>query len=65
MEIKKTGIPWNNYIIITKGIDLFSAWRALNGSNNINMDIAIYCDIMKAKLIDVYGEELEDGRTGL
>lgn len=47
--------PWNEYRIIAAEVDLFNAWRALRGSDNVNFDITIFCDILKNKLIDIYG----------
>lgn len=58
------GAPWSEYLVISKAIDLFNAYRILKGSNNINMDIASFCDMIQYKLIDVYGEEnKENGGT--
>ncbi len=55
---------WNEYLIYSKVIDLFAAFRKLKGSEDVNMDIAHFCDMIQFKLIDIYGkEEKEDGRT--
>lgn len=47
--------PWNEYRIFAGAVDLFNAWRALRGSENVNFDITIFCDMLQAKLIDIYG----------
>lgn len=66
---KKNAAPthdavWNEYLIFSKAIDLFNAFRKLKGSENVNMDIARFCDMIQIKLIDIYGKEVEeDGRT--
>lgn len=58
-EIKKKADPefWSEYKVFSKALDLFLAYRSLRGSKNINMDIAVFCDVLKNKLIDVFGEE--------
>ena len=66
---KKNAAPthnaaWNEYLIFSKAIDLFNAFRKLKGSEDVNMDIAHFCDMIQFKLIDIYGKEVEeDGRT--
>lgn len=65
-EIKKKADPefWNEYKVYSKALDLFLAYRSLRGTDNVNMDIQIFCDILQAKLISVFGEETkENGRT--
>lgn len=58
------GAVWNEYMVFAKTIDLFNAYRGLTGSENVNMDIAQFCDMLQFKLIDIYGKEGgEDGRT--
>ena len=58
------GAVWNEYMVFAKAIDLFNAYRGLKGSENVNMDIAQFCDMLQFKLIDIYGKEGgEDGRT--
>ncbi len=62
-EIKRKASPefWNEYRVYSKALDLFLAYRSLRGSDNVNMDIAIFCDILKSKLISVFGEEIDNG----
>ena len=68
-EAKKNAAPthnaaWNEYLIFSKVIDLFNAFRKLKGSDDVKMDIAHFCDMIQFKLIDIYGKEVEeDGRT--
>lgn len=51
------GAPWSEYLIIAKIIDLFCAYRKLKGTENVNLDIASFCDQIQYKLIDIYGKE--------
>ena len=51
------GAPWSEYLIIAKIIDLFCAYRKLKGTENVNLDIACFCDQIQYKLIDIYGKE--------
>lgn len=55
----KSGAVWNEYIVLAKAIDLFNAFRKLKGSEDVNMDIAHFCDMIQFKLIDIYGKETE------
>ena len=43
-EIKRKAAPefWNEYRVYSKALDLFLAYRSLRGSDNVNMDIAIF-----------------------
>lgn len=55
---------WNEYRVYSKALDLFLAYRSLRGTQNVNMDITIFCDVLREKLINVFGEEIEEnGRT--
>lgn len=51
------GAPWSEYLVIAKIIDLFNAYRKLKGTQNVNMDIASFCNMIQYKLIEIYGEE--------
>ena len=68
-ENKKKSAPihadvWDEFLIYSKAIDLFNAFRKLKGSEDVNMDIAHFCDMIQFKLIDIYEKETEeDGRT--
>lgn len=59
MQNKTT--PYNEYLIYAKVIDQFAAYRNLKGSNNVNLDIAQFCDVIQVKLIDIFGKEPTDG----
>lgn len=53
--------PYNEYLIYAKVIDQFAAYRNLKGSDNVNLDIAQFCDTIQVKLIDIFGKEPTDG----
>lgn len=59
-ELKKKADPvyWDEFRIYSSAMDLFLAFRKIRGSNNVNMDISIFCNILQNKLIDSYGEEI-------
>lgn len=58
-EIKRKADParWNEYRIYSMTLDLFNAYLALKGTGNMNLDITTFCDVLKNKLIDIYGRE--------
>ena len=56
MEEEKKRMAWDEYIIFAKVIDLFAAYRKLKNSDNVNLDIAQFCNFIQYKLTDVYGE---------
>ena len=59
-DLKKKADPvcWDEFRIYSSAMDLFLAFRKIRGSNNVNMDISIFCNILQNKLIDSYGEEI-------
>lgn len=58
------GAVWNEFLVYAKAIDLFNAFRKMKGSEDINADIRLFCDMIQFQLIDIYGKDGgEDGRT--
>ena len=58
------GAVWNEFLVYAKAIDLFNAFRKMKGSEDINADIRLFCDMIQFQLIDIYGKDgSEDGRT--
>ena len=60
MEENQKCMGWSEYIIYSKVVDLFAAYRNLKGSPDVNTDIATFCNFIQYKLIDIYGESEEE-----